>query len=177
MLLRDRRIEYHEALLRGEDPEKCRQTLQQAEQALLMILPLLPKCNIGGEFMDQAKIDRLVQIAAQTWMRHFDDRLGLSWVELHRKDSMHTQLPVKESLLADKKEHLVKRDKDSAALSIMEQYGISMNIPRDLYNHGELYNLCIKRGTLNDEERYVHCFHYHSCGVLIYVFILYAFKI
>lgn len=29
-----------------------------------------------------------------------------------------------------------------------------MTIPRYMYNHGELYNLCIKRGTLNDEERY-----------------------
>ncbi len=154
VLLRDRRIEYHESLLRGEDPEKCRQALQQAEQALFDDFAFVAECNIGGEFMDQAKIDRLMQIAAQTWMRHFDDRLGLSWVELHRKDSIYMQLPVKESLLADKKEHLIKRDKDTSVLYIMDQYGISMTIPRYLYNHGELYNLCIKRGTLNDEERY-----------------------
>ena len=154
VLLRDRRIEYHESLLRGEDPEKCRQALQQAEQALFDDFAFVAECNIGGEFMDQAMIDRLMQIAAQTWMRHFDDRLGLSWVELHRKDSIYMQLPVKESLLADKKEHLIKRDKDTSVLYIMDQYGISMTIPRYLYNHGELYNLCIKRGTLNDEERY-----------------------
>ena len=154
VLLRDRRIAYQEALLRGEDPEKCRLALQEAEQALFDDFAFVAECNIGGEFMDQAKIDRLMQIATQTWMRHFDDQLGLSWVELHRKDSMYTQLPVKEYVLADKKEHLVKRDKDSSVLSIMEQYGISMTIPQYQYNHGELYNLCIKRGTLNDEERY-----------------------
>ena len=29
-----------------------------------------------------------------------------------------------------------------------------MDLPKDLYNLGEIYNLCIRRGTLTEEERY-----------------------
>jgi HD-GYP domain-containing protein (c-di-GMP phosphodiesterase class II) len=29
-----------------------------------------------------------------------------------------------------------------------------MDVPEDLYNRGEIYNLCISRGTLTEEERF-----------------------
>ena len=44
VLLRDRRLEYQEALLRGEDPEKCVQALQKAEQALFDDFAFVAEC-------------------------------------------------------------------------------------------------------------------------------------
>jgi len=32
--------------------------------------------------------------------------------------------------------------------------GIEMDLPDHLYNRGEIYNLCVRRGTLTEEERY-----------------------
>lgn len=29
-----------------------------------------------------------------------------------------------------------------------------MEVPKDLYNHGEIYNLCIAKGTITKEERF-----------------------
>jgi len=33
-------------------------------------------------------------------------------------------------------------------------FGFKMDMPEHLYNHGELYNLSVRRGTLTPEERY-----------------------
>ena len=35
-----------------------------------------------------------------------------------------------------------------------EKEGFKLEVPQNLYNHGEVYNLCIERGTLTEEERY-----------------------
>ena len=38
-------------------------------------------CNIGGEFLDADKQERIKTIAQRTWQRHFDNRIGLSPLE------------------------------------------------------------------------------------------------
>ena len=61
------------------------------------------KANVGGEFMREEDVERLRQIAEQTWVRHFDDRLGLSQEEMQQLDGVPAQtLPVVERLLSDK---------------------------------------------------------------------------
>ncbi len=153
--LRDYRIEHLEALLRGEDPGERGKLLREAEAALFEAFAFVAECNVGGEFMDPARIARLEQIASLTWMRYFDDRLGLSIAELQRLAKIPPPpLPAEEHLLADKKEHVIRRPKDETLFRELEAYGIKVRVPKNLYNQGELYNLRIARGTLTEEERF-----------------------
>jgi len=153
--LRDYRIEHLEALLRGEDPEARLTLLHEAENALFEDFAFVAQCNVGGEGMAPERIKRLEQIASLTWLRHFDDRLGLSATELQRLATIPpAPLPAEEHLLADKPEHIIGRPKDEALLRELAGYGITINVPKNLYNQGELYNLCIARGTLTEEERF-----------------------
>ncbi|MFP4531850.1 MAG: HD-GYP domain-containing protein [Desulfobacterales bacterium] len=68
-----------------------------------------------------------------------------------RYPSKKQPLPATEPLLADKPRHIIERrqDKDYGG-----QHGIKMEIPRHLYNLGELYNLSVTRGTLTKEDRF-----------------------
>ena len=111
-------------------------------------------CNLGGEFMSQERIERLERIAAQTWLRHLDDRVGLSNDELERlKRTPKPALPAVEPLIGDKAEHIVDRDSGKCPFGD-NALGFRMDVPSHLYNHGELYNLRIPRGTLTAEERF-----------------------
>ncbi|WP_309497147.1 HD domain-containing phosphohydrolase [Sulfurovum sp.] len=110
--------------------------------------------NIGGEFMDVSHQTRVNEIAKQEWQRHFDDRLGLGEVETLRYPTITTDtiLPVTEKLLDNKPEHIVARTNFN-----YEDYkseGFKGDVPENLYNYGEVYNLCIEKGTLTEEERY-----------------------
>jgi len=103
--------------------------------------------------MDESKQTRVREIANTQWERNFDDSLGLGEVEMLRyKETASKELPQKENLLSDKKQHLIKRenfDYDSYA-----KEGFKEEVPEYLYNYGEVYNLCIAKGTLTPEERY-----------------------
>ena len=110
--------------------------------------------NVGGEFMDPEKKDRVKQIAEIKWTRTLDDRIGLSHEEAKRFDRTPAKtLPVEESLLADKEEHVIQR----LSFDLFAEdnpYGFKMDVPAQQYNMGEVYNLCIDRGTLTPEERF-----------------------
>ncbi|HMA86130.1 MAG TPA: HD domain-containing phosphohydrolase, partial [Desulfosalsimonadaceae bacterium] len=106
---------------------------------------------IGGESMTQAQLDRLQDLAMTTWQRHFDDRLGISSTEALRYPAKKPPLPATEPLLADQPQHIIERRQD---MDDGRQYGIRMEIPRHLYNLGELYNLSVTRGTLTKEDRF-----------------------
>ena len=96
---------------------------------------------------------RVRAIARQTWVRHFDDRLGLSWEEAERYGTVAPRSPpCQEQLLADRPEHLLSRGE--GFYRSYEGHGFSLPVPKSLYNLGEVYNLCIARGTLNAEERF-----------------------
>ncbi|MBW2298586.1 MAG: HD domain-containing protein, partial [Deltaproteobacteria bacterium] len=111
------------------------------------------ECNVGGEFMADEKIERLEEIARRKWVRHLDDRLGLSHEETARMAvEPQETLPVEENLLADKPVHVIPR---SMANPFGDNpHGFNMDVPEHLYNHGELYNLSIRKGTLTAEERF-----------------------
>jgi len=155
VLLRDAHIVYLEGLLEGhEGQELLMQRRTEAEAKLFDDFAFLAECNIGGEFMDAQKIERLKQIASVTWMRHFDDRLGMSEAENKRlADIPIKPLPCVETLLQDKPEHFIMRSQEIDTKEYA-RLGIKMKIPEYYNNLGELYNLSIARGTLNDEERY-----------------------
>jgi HD-GYP domain-containing protein (c-di-GMP phosphodiesterase class II) len=58
---------------------------------------------------------------------------------------------VTEFLLADRARDLVPR---AAGQQPDPAFKFKMEVPEHLYNHGELYNLSIERGTLTPEERF-----------------------
>lgn len=154
--LRDYTIDYLEALSKPDaDASALKAELEAKIEHLKDDFAFLASCNIGGEFMDPKKVERLQSISAVTWQRHFDDRLGLSQEELMRFEKIAPQaLPATEQLLADKKEQIIRRPKENPLPYDPERYGFKVKVPKHLYNLGELYNLRIPRGTLTEEERF-----------------------
>jgi HD-GYP domain-containing protein (c-di-GMP phosphodiesterase class II) len=155
VLWRDAQIEHFRVLAAGaSDSDASQQTLDARLKELQDDYAFVAECNEGGEFMAPERIERLERIAAQVWLRHFDDRIGLSHEELQRKArTPAAALPAEESLLADKQEHLVARD-DGGKPFGDNPYGFRVEVPEYAFNYGELYNLSVARGTLTEEERF-----------------------
>ena len=153
VFLRDARIETLQAQLNGHmDAKTASAAYTERAQTLQDQYAIIARCNVGSEKMSAEDIARVRQIGQQTWMRHFDDRLGLSYEELGRHHSeAEATLPAVEALLGDKPWHVIERtSEDKRTLT----EGFRMQVPDHLYNHGELYNLCIEGGTLSLEERF-----------------------
>ncbi|HVO03298.1 MAG TPA: HD domain-containing phosphohydrolase [Candidatus Cybelea sp.] len=113
------------------------------------------EANIGGESMAPEKIERLKEISKRTWTRTLDDRLGLSHEETKRRAKRPlNMLPAIERVIDDKLEHIVVRE-ERDQMPEDNQWGFQLKVPEHKFNLGELYNLSIMRGTLNDEERYI----------------------
>ncbi|MDA3947288.1 MAG: hypothetical protein PF439_11485 [Helicobacteraceae bacterium] len=65
---------------------------------------------------------------------------------------MIVSLLVTEILLSDRPEHIIERvnfDEEG-----YKKDGFTLEVPAHLYNYGEIYNLCIEKGTLSEEERF-----------------------
>ena len=153
VLWRDAQIVYMQALLDNEDKEKALETLHVEQEKLHDDFSFIASANIGGEFMDEDKQTRIKEIANQEWQRNFDDSLGLGEVEILRYDNTKNKnLPYTEKLLSDKKQHIIKREHFD--YNSYEKDGFKEEVPENLYNYGEVYNLCIAKGTLSPEERY-----------------------
>lgn len=120
-------------------------------QALQDDFAFIAQCNVGGETMQSKDLERLHRLSQSTWVRHFDDRLGLSAAELARRRDDPVTLPAVEHLLADKPHDVIARPAEEA---LDPAFGFRMTVPQHLYNYGELHNLCVPRGTLTAEERY-----------------------
>lgn len=153
VLLRDVRIEALQAQRDGRmDASEVAKFCDIRERALHEDFAFIATCNIGSEQMSAEALARLRQIARQQWMRHFDDRLGLSIFEMAlRPENKGEAMPVVETLLADQPWHRVPR---SAETRNALTDGFRMDVPELQYDHGELYNLCVERGTLTLEERF-----------------------
>ncbi|HEY7944685.1 MAG TPA: HD domain-containing phosphohydrolase [Casimicrobiaceae bacterium] len=154
VLKRDAEIEYWQQVAGGGDAGSLRAKLQATCDELDAEFAFVATCNQGGEFMEPGKVARIEQIARRTWRRTLDDRIGLSAEERDRTARTSAPLlPVVEQLLADKPEHLTEW---SAAERAPEEdrLGLRIEVPRHKRNNGEIYNLCIGRGTLNGEERH-----------------------
>jgi hypothetical protein len=152
VLWRDAEIEYFEQL--AQQPEQkvgLQSELVRTRRELQDDFDFVAECNVGGEFLDQEKLDRLGRIAAKTWQRNFSDRIGLSPVEELRLKNVEASLPATELLLADKPEHIIERPRKA---EYDPKLGINMEVPENLYNQGEVYNLSISRGTLTSEDRF-----------------------
>ncbi|MFT5521378.1 MAG: HD-GYP domain-containing protein (c-di-GMP phosphodiesterase class II) [Enterobacterales bacterium] len=156
VLKRDAEISYLKAIIDNPDKKKeLHNDLQQQLHELDDDYAFIAESNIGGEFMAPDRIERIKKISERHWYRTLDDQLGLSIDELHRKSKTSTdQLPIKVNLLEDREDHLIDWDVLPKAANPNNKYGFKVKVPKYKYNFGEIYNLCIKKGTLCDEERF-----------------------
>lgn len=152
VLLRDAQIERLEAIASGFPEAEVESTFAERKRQLFSDFAFIAECNIGGEYMAPELVDRLKRVGKQTWLRHFDDRLGLSLGELQRREGLPSStLPAVETLLSDQPWHIIPRT-DGSVLD--PKYAFQVNVPEHLYDFGEVYNLAIERGTLSAEERF-----------------------
>lgn len=155
VLKRDVWIDYWKALAQGAEEAPQASERDARLQELDEEFAFVARCNLGAEFMAEADQQRLQRIAQRTWSRTLDNRLGVSWTEGQRLErSPAPSLPVTETLLADRPDHLLERD-SSEVFAADNPWGFKLQVPEHKYNRGELYNLSIPRGTLTAEERYV----------------------
>ena len=152
VLWRDAEIDYLKQCAAAPDLQPTHfDRLQEKQTQLMEDFAFVASCNIGGEFLDADKQERIKTIAQRTWQRHFDNRLGLSPLEELRNKTTTQGLPATEHLLADKPEHVIDREQSA---DYPPALGIQMDIPDNLYNQGEIYNLTVSRGTLTKEDRF-----------------------
>jgi len=153
VLWRDIEIKYYQHLIQEGDSESLAAWKHEELQALLDDFAFIAESNIGGEFMSEDKKERIGTIVQRTWIRHFNDRIGLSDAELLRYHGVEERtLPVVEQLLSDKPEHRIERL--NFDVEAYQKKGFKLDVPEYLYNYGEIYNLCIEKGTLTNEERF-----------------------
>jgi HD-GYP domain-containing protein (c-di-GMP phosphodiesterase class II) len=155
VLKRDAWINYWQAIALGGDEQQLAELRNAVLAGLDEDFAFVARCNLGSEAMAEGDLKRLSSIAQQTWTRTLDDRLGVSWEENRRQARTPAPtLPVLETLLADKPEHLLERA-EGELMADDNPWGFKLDAPRYKYNRGELYNLSIPRGTLTREERYI----------------------
>lgn len=155
VLKRDAWISYWQSLSQGGDAHALGLVRDELLATLDDEFAFIAHCNLGGEAMAEADLERLRSIATRTWMRTLDDRLGVSWEENQRQSRTPApELPVQEALLSDKPEHLFERP-HSERIADDNPLGFKLDVPTYKHNRGELYNLSIGRGTLTDEERFI----------------------
>ncbi|KAF1072796.1 MAG: 3'3'-cGAMP-specific phosphodiesterase 1 [Pseudomonas citronellolis] len=158
VLWREADIVYWRGLAEGGDARHLAEDRDAEQAALREEFDFVARCNIGGEFMRDEDLERLQRIGERRWLRYFDDRLGISNDEAGRlKDVAPRSLPAEERLLADKLEHRVpwgERVPPVEKGDPRNVWGFDMRLPPYASNYGELHNLSIRRGTLNDEERF-----------------------
>jgi HD-GYP domain-containing protein (c-di-GMP phosphodiesterase class II) len=154
VLKRDATIAALEAVAAGADAAEAHARRDAELAALDADFAFVAACNQGGEAMADADVARLHAIAARTWTRTLDDRLGVSHEEAERKARTPAPtLPVLEPLLADKPDHRFSRRAEER-IAADNPWGFRMEVPELLYDRGELHNLTVARGTLSTEERY-----------------------
>ncbi|MDD2047544.1 HD domain-containing phosphohydrolase [Pseudomonas putida] len=158
VLWRDAELAYWQGLASGAEQSTLQRTLEHCQTELQEEFAFVAKANIGGEFMQEADVERLQRIGQRCWRRYFDNRLGISRDEQERFAGLaQAPLPVDEPLLADRPEHRVPwgaRKPPVARDDPRNVWGFDMRLPANASDYGELYNLSIRRGTLNDEERF-----------------------
>ncbi|MBD9484256.1 HD domain-containing protein [Pseudomonas sp. PDM14] len=155
VLKRDAWVDYWQGRAEGGDDAALRSLREATLAALDDEFAFVARCNLGGEAMADADLERLRSIAGRTWTRTLDDRIGVSWEENQRQArTPAAPLPVEEALLADKPEHLLERPA-SELIAPDNPWGFQLDVPAYKLNRGELYNLGIGRGTLTNEERFI----------------------
>lgn len=132
ILRRDAHIDYLKKRLANTAPVE---TLQAEFVAKVKELEddfsLVARCNTGDTPLSDEDIKALDRVAQKQFIRYFSRIKGISWAERdHIADREAAGHPGYENLLQDREDQLFGQ-----------------------YNRGELYNLKVRNGTINKEER------------------------
>ena len=132
ILRRDAHIEYLKKRLANVAPQETLQAeFVNKIRELEAEFNLVAKCNIGDVPLTDKEIAGLEEISKKQFVRYFSRAKGISWAERdHLEDLETASHPGYENLLQNRKDHVWGQ-----------------------YNRGELYNLKVRRGTINKEER------------------------
>lgn len=152
VIYRDMTISSLQRILNGASKKEEKEKLQKEHEQLINDFKFIAQANIGGEFMSDEDINKVKNIGNRTWTRYFDNSIGISKDEKERLSKTTNKTPQVEKLLSDKSEHIIPRD--YSLESEYKEYGFKLEVPKHLYNLGEIYNLSIRKGTLTNEERY-----------------------
>ncbi|MDR1026278.1 MAG: HD domain-containing protein [Lactobacillus sp.] len=132
IMRRDAHIEYLKKRLNSADTQENLQAefinkIKQLEDDF----DFIAKCNIGDKGLSDKDIARVESISKLQFTRYFSRLKGLSWAERDNiKNKELYDKPSIENLLQNREDHIFNN-----------------------YNNGELYNLQIRNGTINKEER------------------------
>jgi HD-GYP domain-containing protein (c-di-GMP phosphodiesterase class II) len=158
VMWRDLELDHWRAVAFGGEETALLVDLKLRQAGLQDDFAFVARCNVGGEFLADADIERLKKIGQRTWLRYFDKQLGLSAEENRRlADYAPERLPIVEQALADRSDHVVPWGERKPAVEKGDpnnQHGFDMDLPKHAQNMGELYNLSIRRGTLTEEDRF-----------------------
>lgn len=158
VLWRDADVAYWQGRAHGGDPVILERRRHARQQELTAAFECVAEANRGGEAISDALLEQLATIAEWRWWRHFDDRLGLSRDELARMAREPVRrLPAEERLLADLPRHEIPWHRSRPAVERGDpdnRWQFDMSPCPLAGHHGELYNLSVRRGTLNDVERF-----------------------
>ncbi|MCZ4371772.1 phosphohydrolase [Vibrio diazotrophicus] len=149
VLKRDAQIDAYQSAF-GTLPNEQKAQLDEKWRQLDEDFAFIAQMNEGNEFLSEEHQQRIHAIAGKTWQRTLDSRLGLGLEEAKRYRDEDNDLPVTESLLADKPSHRIPWES-----SKIRDARFQLQPKQYKNDQGELYNLCIQRGTLNDEERFI----------------------
>jgi hypothetical protein len=151
-------VAYWQGRAHGGDPVTLERRRHARQQELIAAFECVAEANRGGEAISDELLERLNVIAEWRWWRHFDDRLGVSRDELKRMSREPLRrLPAEERLLADLPRHEIPWHRSRPAVAPDDPDNVwrfDMR-PSELAGHqGELFNLRVSRGTLNEVERF-----------------------
>lgn len=146
---RDLQIQALNRIINNENKDEVNTWLKEAQTKLIEDFEFIAKANVGAEFMKDEDKQRVKEIAQTTWTRNFDNTLGLSQDEENRLKNSDSKV---EYILEDRESHVIPRPNEE--FQDYDKYGFKVNIPNNLFNFGEIYNLTIDRGTLTEEERF-----------------------
>ena len=149
---RDLTIEALNKKLDGQNHEEVDVWLEKEHEKLICEFELVAKANVGAEFMKPDSKEKIKDIASRTWIRNFDDTIGLAHEEKKRVLKENSVTPQVENILSDKIRHIIPREHFD--YDEYERMGFKTKVPEHLYNLGELYNICVSAGTLSYEERF-----------------------
>jgi HD-GYP domain-containing protein (c-di-GMP phosphodiesterase class II) len=154
VLKRDAEIAMLRGMLAGGSEQELRAAYEAEVAELDEEFAFVGACNVGGEFMAPDKIERLRKIAGRIWTRTLSNRIGISYAERKRRETIPERpLPVQEKLMEDRYDHISSREGQRLSAP-GNPWGFTMKAPEREFNLGELYNLSIARGTLTEEDRY-----------------------
>ena len=150
VLKRDAEIKQWKEAFNNTLPDEYREELEQEWQRLDEEFALIARVNVGDEFLSEQDVEKVQKIGQQTWIQTLDSSLGLAWEEKARlNNSINALLPITVTLLQDNQSHLIPR-----VTNTVQDPRFTLQPPEYKNNIGEVYNLSIQRGTLNNEERF-----------------------